>query len=43
MNRGFQPKKRLFIALVSLAAVLAAGAAYGLWEIMVPGLSQIHP
>ena len=43
MNRGFQPKKRLFIALVSLAALVAAGAAYGLWEIMVPGLSQIHP
>lgn len=43
MNRGFQPRKRLFIALVSLAAVVAAGAAYGLWEIMVPGLAQIHP
>ena len=43
MNKGFQPKKRLFIALVSLATLVAAGVCYGLWQIMVPGLKQLHP
>ena len=43
MSMGFRPKKRLFIALASLAVLLAAGAGYGLWQIMVPGLTQLHP
>ena len=43
MSMGFRPKKRLFIALSSLAVLLAAGAGYGLWQIMVPGLTQLHP
>jgi len=43
MNKGFRPKKRLFITLVSLATVVAAGVCYGLWQLMVPGLSQLHP
>ena len=43
MGMGFRPKKRLFMALASLAVLLAAGAAYGLWQIMVPGLTQLHP
>ena len=43
MSIGFRPKKRLFIALVSLATLVSAGVCYGLWQIMVPGLSQLHP
>ena len=38
-----RPKKRLFIVLISLAALLMGGAAYGLWHIMVPGLAALHP
>ena len=43
MNMGIRPKKRLFMALASLAVLLAGAAAYGLWQLLVPGLSQIHP
>lgn len=43
MNMGFRPKKRLFMALASLAVLLAAAAAYGLWQLLVPGLFQLHP
>ena len=38
-----RPKKRLFIALVSLATVLAGFVVFGLWRLMVPGLQQLHP
>ena len=31
------------MALASLAVLLAGAAAYGLWQLLVPGLSQIHP
>lgn len=36
-----RPKKRLFIGMLSLTAVLAALVLYGLWYIAVPGLSHI--
>jgi hypothetical protein len=38
-----RPKKRLFIVLISLAALLMGAAGYALWRIMVPGLAQLHP
>jgi hypothetical protein len=38
-----RPKKRLFIVLISLAALLMGIVGYAIWRIMVPGLAQIHP
>ena len=36
-----RPKKRLFIGMLSLTAVLAAIVLYGIWHIAVPGLYNI--
>ena len=38
-----RPKKRIFIALVSLAIGVAGLVCYGLWQIMRPGLREISP
>lgn len=38
-----RPKKRIFIALVSVAIFVAALVCYGLWQIMRPGLAEISP
>ena len=38
-----RPKKRLFIILITLAALFMGLAAYAVWRVMVPGLAQIHP
>lgn len=37
-----KPKKRIFIALVSCAAVVAAIFVYAVWRLMFPGLEQIN-
>ncbi len=38
-----RPKKRIFIALVSVAIFMAGVVCYGLWQIMRPGLAEISP
>lgn len=37
-----RPQKRIFIALVSCAAIAATVFAYALWRLMFPGLEQIN-
>ena len=38
-----RPKKRLFIGMLSLTAVLMAAILYAIWYIGVPGLRSIQP
>ncbi len=38
----FKPKKRIFMALTSVSAVIGALMIYIVWKVTVPGLSQIH-
>ena len=38
----FKPKKRIFIALTSISAVIGALMIYVVWKVTVPGLQQIH-
>lgn len=38
-----RPKKRLFIGMLSLTALLFAGVLYLIWYIGVPGLASIQP
>ena len=38
-----RPKKRLFIGMLSLTAVLMAVILYAIWYIGVPGLRAIQP
>lgn len=38
----FKPKKRIFIALTSVSALLGTLLIYAVWKITVPGLAQIH-
>ena len=37
-----RPKKRIFIALISLAIGVGALICYGLWQVMRPGLTEIN-
>lgn len=38
----FKPKKRIFMALTSVSALLGALMIYIVWKVTVPGLAQIH-
>lgn len=38
----FKPKKRIFIALTSISAIIGALMIYVVWKVTVPGLAQIH-
>jgi len=39
----YQPRKRIFIAVLSVACLLVLGIAFLLWYVPNVGLSQIHP
>ena len=43
METVFKPKKRIFMALTSISAIVGAIMVYVVWKVTVPGLSQIHP
>ncbi len=38
----FKPKKRIFMSLTSISALLGALMIYVVWKVTVPGLSEIH-
>ena len=38
----FKPKKRIFMALTSISAIIGALMIYVVWKVTVPGLAQIH-
>ena len=38
----FKPKKRIFMALTSISALVGAVMVYIVWKVTVPGLAQIH-
>ena len=38
----FKPKKRIFMALTSISALVGALMIYVVWKVTVPGLEQIH-
>lgn len=38
----FKPKKRIFMALTMISAVIGALMIYVVWKVTVPGLTQIH-
>ncbi len=39
----FKPKKRIFMALTSISALIGSLMIYVVWKVTVPGLEQIHP
>ncbi|MDY4919799.1 MAG: DUF116 domain-containing protein [Phascolarctobacterium sp.] len=41
MEDAFKPKKRIFMALTSVSALLGAVMVYIVWKVTVPGLAQI--
>lgn len=41
MEDAFKPKKRIFMALTSVSALLGAMMIYMVWKVTVPGLAQI--
>lgn len=43
METVFKPKKRIFMALTSISAIVGAVMVYVVWKVTVPGLSQLHP
>ena len=42
MEDAFKPKKRIFMALTSVSALLGALMVYMVWKVTVPGLEQIN-
>ncbi len=38
----FKPKKRIFMALTSISALVGTFMVYVVWKVTVPGLAQIH-
>ena len=38
----FRPKKRIFMALTFISALLGSFMIYVVWKVTVPGLQQIH-
>ena len=38
----FKPKKRIFMALTSVSAIIGAMMVYVVWRVTVPGLAQIN-
>ena len=42
MEDAFKPKKRIFMALTSVSALIGAIMVYMVWKVTVPGLAQIN-
>ena len=42
MEDAFKPKKRIFMALTSVSALIGAIMVYMVWKVTVPGLQQIN-
>ena len=42
MEDAFKPKKRIFMALTSVSALIGAIMVYVVWKVTVPGLAQIN-
>ena len=42
MEHAFKPKKRIFMALTSVSALIGAIMDYMVWKVTVPGLQQIN-